>query len=78
MKARLSLQPNPGREGRARSLKLDGEIAALRARRASMARSCRQALSGRPDNDLTILEASRPQPFTLEIETVCNPDANKR
>jgi aminopeptidase N len=75
VKARLSLKPNPAGKARGRSLKLDGEFlklvrvvldgVELPAKRTSVT-----------DKDLTIFEAPT-QPFTLEIETICDPDANK-
>ncbi len=75
VKARLSIEPNPAAKARGRSLKLDGEFlklvrvvldgVELPARRISATGA-----------DLTILEAPS-QPFTLEIETICDPDANK-
>ncbi len=74
VKATLRMAPNPAFKRGARSLKLDGEALrlvgvhldgrALPAKRYSVT-----------DKDLTIFDAPL-QPFTLEIETICDPDAN--
>jgi aminopeptidase N len=75
VKAKLSVKPNPAGKARGRSLKLDGELLKL----------VRVAIDGVElppkryrvtEKDLTILEAPS-QPFTLEIETTCDPEANK-
>jgi aminopeptidase N len=75
VKARLSMKPNPAAKAKGRALKLDGEYlklvrvavdgADLPAKRYSVT-----------DKDLTIFDAPS-QAFTLEIETTCDPDANK-
>jgi aminopeptidase N len=75
VKARLSLRPNPNAKGKGQSLKLDGELLQL----------VRVALDGKvlpaarytlTDKDLTI-HGVPDAPFELEIETVCDPEANK-
>ncbi len=75
VKARLSLHPNPAVKGKAHALKLDGELLQL----------VRLALDGKElaapdyqvtDKDLTIHRVPS-APFTLEIETICDPEANK-
>src|SRR6478672_8899099 len=75
VKARLSFSPNPNAKGRAHPLKLDGELLEL----------VRVTLDGQDlpaskyvltDRDLTIHTVPS-APFTLEIETICDPEANK-
>ena len=75
VKARLSLRPNPNAKGKAQPLKLDGELLEL----------VRVTLDGQDlpaskyvltDKDLTI-DTVPSTPFTLEIETICDPEANK-
>jgi aminopeptidase N len=75
VRSRLSMVPNRGAKGRAGTLKLDGETLKL----------VRIAINGQPlddtrykatAKDLTIEGVPR-EPFTLEIETVCDPEANK-
>ncbi len=75
VKARLSLHPNPDAKGKTQPLKLDGELLQL----------VRVAVDGKElaardyrvtDRDLTI-HAAPSAPFTLEIETICDPEANK-
>src|SRR5208337_2864348 len=75
VKARLSLHPNPNAKGKAHPLKLDGELLQL----------VRIALDGEElpasryvltDKDLTVNNVPS-APFTLEIETICDPEANK-
>ncbi len=73
--ARLSMQPNPEAKGKARALKLDGEL--LKLVRVSVD-GVEVPASGYTltDKDLTIKDAPA-QPFALEIETICDPEANK-
>ena len=75
VKSRLAVRPNPDAKGRAAPLRLDGEHLELDA----------IALDGRPlgkkdyrltDTSLT-LSKTPSAPFTLEITTFVNPEANK-
>ena len=75
VRSRLSVRPNPASKAKGGALKLDGEMLKL----------VRVAIDGQElpaqrykltDKDLTI-EGVPQKPFTLEIETVCNPEANK-
>ncbi|MGA9765136.1 MAG: aminopeptidase N, partial [Rhodomicrobium sp.] len=75
VRSRLSMRPNPAAKAKQSELKLDGEMLKL----------VRVAIGGEEldgsrykvtDKDLTI-EGVPLKPFTLEIETVCNPEANK-
>ncbi len=75
VKAKLSLHPNPNAKGKTQPLKLDGELLQL----------VRVAVDGKElaardyrvtDKDLTI-HGVPSAPFTLEIETICDPEANK-
>ncbi len=75
VRARLSMLPNPNAKGTKGALKLDGELLRL----------VRVALDGEDllaagytvtDKDLTIQNAPS-KPFTIEIETICDPEANK-
>src|SRR5208282_2488492 len=70
VRSRLSLRPNPAAKGKHHALKLDDEMLKL----------VRVAMDG------TMLDTARfkvtnegvpSKPFTLEIETICNPQANK-
>jgi aminopeptidase N len=75
VRSRLAMRPNPDRQGRRGSLVLDGEALVLD----------RVVLDGEPvapkalTVDAASLKLAVPQdrPFTLEIETRCNPEANK-
>lgn len=75
VKSRLSMHRNPASTSTERVLRLDGELQTL----------IRVVLDGKEldpsqysitDKDLTIQYVPA-QPFTLEIETVCDPEANK-
>ncbi len=75
VRAQLAMRPNPASEARPSVLKLDGEMLKL----------VRVAIGGKDldgsrykvtAKDLTI-EGVPLKPFTLEIETVCKPEANK-
>ncbi len=75
VRSKLSMQPNPAAKGKTRDLKLDGEKLEL----------VRVVLDGEElsppryrvtEKELTI-KAAPARPFTLEIETVCDPEANK-
>ncbi len=75
VRSTLSVRPNPASKIKGGALKLDGEMLTL----------VRVAIDGQElpaqrykltDKDLTI-EGVPQKPFTLEIETLCNPEANK-
>jgi aminopeptidase N len=75
VRSKLSVLPNPASKSKSGILKLDGEMLKL----------VRVAIDGQnlpaqrykvTDKDLTITGAPL-KPFTLEIETLCNPEANK-
>ncbi len=75
VKAKLSFRPNPDAKSKTQSLRLDGEMlqfvrAALDGEELPVAR---YDLTGK---DLTIHNVPS-QPFELEIETICDPEANK-
>jgi aminopeptidase N len=73
--SRLSMVPNRGAKGKAGALQLDGETLKLVqvAINGKVLDETRFKVTGR---DLTI-EAVPQEPFTLEIETLCDPEANK-
>ena len=75
VRSRLSMRPNPSSKDRTGVLKLDGEMLKLVrvAIDGKVLEEARYKLTGK---DLTI-EAVPSKPFTLEIETVCNPEANR-
>jgi len=75
VKSRLAVAPNPAAKKRERALTLDGELLRLLS----------VSIDGAPvdpsrytatDKDLTIRDVPA-GPFTLEIETICDPAANK-
>jgi aminopeptidase N len=75
VRSKISMQPNPAAKGKHGPLKLDGEMLIL----------VRVAIDGNEldeghykvnAKDLTI-ETIPSKPFLLEIETICNPEANK-
>ena len=75
VRSRLSMRPNPGATGRREQLRLDGEQLELAA----------ISLDGRAlgkkdyklaDDSLTLTKTPA-EPFTLEITTFVNPEANK-
>ncbi len=75
VKATLSVRPNPNAQGEAQPLRLDGELLQL----ASVKLDGEDLPASRyavTENGLTIHEPPS-QPFTLEIETICDPDANR-
>ena len=75
VRSRLSVSPNPASKAKAGVLKLDGEM--LKLVRVAIGGNELDASRYRvTDKDLTI-EGLPQKPFTLEIETVCNPEANK-
>ena len=75
VRSRLSVSPNPASKAKAGVLKLDGEM--LKLVRVAIGGNELDASRHRvTDKDLTI-EGLPQKPFTLEIETVCNPEANK-
>ncbi len=75
VRSRLSVRPNPASKAKAGVLKLDGEM--LKLVRVAIDGNELDASRHRvTDKDLTI-EGLPQKPFTLEIETVCNPEANK-
>ncbi|HWJ17505.1 MAG TPA: aminopeptidase N [Geobacterales bacterium] len=75
VKARLSVHPNPKVKGKTHPLTLDGEL--LQLMRVTIdgqdLPASRYVLT---EKDLTI-ETVPSAPFTLEIETICDPEANK-
>jgi aminopeptidase N len=75
VRSRLSVVPTPKAKGEAGTLKLDGETLKLLqvAIDGTVLDEARYKVTGQ---DLTI-EAAPEEPFTLEIETVCDPEANK-
>ena len=75
VKATLSLRPNPNAKGEGQSLKLDGELLQL-VRVALDGKELPAARYALTDKDLTI-HGVPSEPFELEIETVCDPEANK-
>ncbi len=74
VKAKLSLHPNPNAKGK-QPLTLDGEL--LQLVRVTLdgeeLPASRYAVT---EKDLTIRDVPS-KPFTLEIETICDPEANK-
>ena len=75
MRSRLSVRPNPAAKGKHGALKLDGEMLKF-VRAAIDGKELEGAQVKLTGKDLTI-EPVPQKPFTLEIETVCNPEANK-
>ena len=75
VRSRLSMRPNPASKVKASVLKLDGEMLKL-IRVAVDGKELEASRYKVTDKDLTI-EGMPAKPFTLEIETVCNPEANK-
>ncbi len=75
VRSRLSMRPNPASKAKAGVLKLDGEMLKL-IRVAVDGKELEASRYKVTDKDLTI-EGVPAKPFTLEIETVCNPEANK-
>ncbi len=75
VRSRLSVRPNPASKVKSGALKLDGEMLKLAGVRVDgeELEASRYKVTGK---DLTI-EGVPLKPFTLEIETVCNPEANK-
>ena len=73
--SRLSVRPNPEAKPKTRTLKLDGEMLTL-VRVSADGVELSPSQYAVTDKDLTLKEAPA-QPFTLEIETLCNPEANK-
>jgi aminopeptidase N len=75
VRSRLSMRPNPASKVKASLLKLDGEMLKL-IRVAVDGKELEASRYKVTDKDLMI-EGMPAKPFTLEIETVCNPEANK-
>ncbi len=75
VRSRLSVRPNPASKAKAGVMKLDGEMLKLIRVRIDGQELEAPRLKA-TDKDLTI-EGVPQKPFTLEIETVCNPEANK-
>jgi len=75
VKSRLSVRPNPAVKKRATEIKLDGELLRLLGVSIDGAPvdASRLVVTAR---DLTIRDVPA-KPFTLEIETICDPAANK-
>ena len=75
VRSRLSIRPNPAAKGKHSALKLDGELLKF-VRAAIDGKELDAAQIKLTGKDLTI-EPVPQKPFTLEIESVCNPEANK-
>jgi aminopeptidase N len=75
VRSRLSVRPNQASKAKTGALKLDGEMLKL-VRVAIDGNELEASRYSVTDKDLTI-ESVPQKPFTLEIETVCNPEANK-
>ncbi|MGO9546100.1 MAG: aminopeptidase N [Rhodomicrobium sp.] len=75
VRSRLSMRPNPAAKGKPGVLKLDGELLKL-VSVAIGGKELDKAHYKVTAKELTI-EGVPSQPFTLEIETICNPEANK-
>ncbi len=75
VRARLSMRPNPASKAKPGVLKLDGEMLKL-VRVAIGGNELDASRCEVTAKDLTI-EGAPLKPFTLEIETICNPEANK-
>ncbi len=73
--SKLSMLPNKDAKAKSRTLKLDGETLKL-MRVAIDGEAVDEARYKVTDKDLTI-EGVPAAPFTLEIETICDPEANK-
>ena len=75
VRARLSIRPNPDAVGRMQQLRLDGEhfefVSIARDGELLSKQDYRQT-----ENSLTLLKTPS-EPFTLEIETLLDPEANK-
>jgi aminopeptidase N len=74
VRSRLSMRPNPAAKGSAGALKLDGQLLTLKR----VVLDGEEINSGRytvTEKDLTIKEPPA-KPFQLEMETICNPEAN--
>jgi aminopeptidase N len=74
VRSKLRVRPNPAYGGKPGPLKLDGEMLALDRVRLE-GRTLSDDEFRRSDKDLVVVAVPQ-QPFTLEIETQCNPDAN--
>jgi aminopeptidase N len=75
VKAKLFVQPNPKAKGNGQSLRLDGELLKL-VRLAVDGEELPASRYVVTSKDLTIHGAPS-KPFTLDIETICDPEANK-
>ena len=75
VRSRLKMRPNPAAKGKPGALVLDGEHLTLEKVRLSgrVLESDDYELTG---TTLTLPRVPR-EPFTLEITTTCNPEANK-
>jgi aminopeptidase N len=73
--SRLSMRPNPDAKPKTRVLKLDGEMLKL-VRVTLDGAELSPSQYAVTEKDLTLKEAPA-QPFTLEIESLCDPEANK-
>ena len=76
VKARLSLHPNPKAKGKSHPLKLDGELLSLSVW-LSTASNARVGLCSGGERLSPSTGTVPSAPFTLEIETICDPEANK-
>ncbi len=75
VRSRLSLRPNPASKAKSGVLKLDGEM--LKLIRVAIGGKELDASHYEVTEKSLIIEGVPAKPFTLEIETVCNPEANK-
>jgi aminopeptidase N len=75
VRSKLSVTPNPAARGKPGALKLDGEMLKL-LRVAIDGKSLDQSRYKVTAKDLTV-EAPPKGPFEIEIDTLCDPEANK-
>ena len=75
VRSRLSVRPNPASKVKSGTLTLDGEM--LRLVRVAIGGTELEASRYQVTEKALIIEGVPAKPFTLEIETVCNPEANK-
>jgi aminopeptidase N len=75
VRSKLSMRPNPASKAKGGALKLDGEMLEL-VRVVLDGEALAPSRCKVTEKDLTI-EGAPQKPFTLEIEALCNPEANK-
>ncbi len=75
VRSRLSMQPNPDAKGKQGVLKLNGE--GLKLVRAAIDGEVLNSSRYKVTADHLTIEGVPAQPFVLEIETLCDPEANK-